>query len=116
MQSKLKNIDEAVNIIIESSKKHAAATETGDYKIANKNYHLIKKAVDYLMQTDEVQRLCELLDYDNASDQVWVASFLIKYDNQKAVNTLELIASQSIPHHSFDTKMVLQEWRKGKLK
>lgn len=115
MKHKLNNLDSAINIIIESSQKHAQATETGDYKTANKNYYLIKKGVTYLRENDGIEKLKELLTYNETSVKVWVASYLLKHDEHLAVTVLEEIASKSIPHQSFDAKMVLQEWRKGNL-
>ena len=60
------------------------------------------------------EKLQELLTYNQVSVKVWVASFLLKYDNQQAVAILQEIESKSIPHHSFDARILLQEWQKGK--
>jgi hypothetical protein len=115
MKQSFNDIEEAIKVIIESSQKHANATLTGDYKIANKNYYLIKNAVDFLIGNDGIEKLRELLTYNDVSVKVWAASFLLKKDDQKAVAVLQEIESKSIPHHSFDAKILLQEWRKRKL-
>ncbi|EHQ29630.1 hypothetical protein [Mucilaginibacter paludis] len=109
------NLDEAVNSIIESSQKHAKATQTGDYKTANLNYAVINSAVTYLKEKGEIEKLKELLAYNDLSVKLWVASYLIKQNDQKAAAVLEEISAQSIRHHSFHARMVLQDWRKGKL-
>lgn len=113
---KIKTREEAIRTIIESSEKHAEATNTGDYKTCNKNYTLIKKGVDYIMEKGEIESLRELLNYDSVSVKLWVASFLIKLNDKKAVEVVEYIASQSIRHHSFDARILLEEWKKGNLK
>jgi hypothetical protein len=115
MKYKLNSLDEAVNIIIESSQKHAQATETGDYKIANKSYGSINNAVNYLKENDGIGKLKELLKYNEVSVKLWVASYLIKQDDPQAITVLKEIASQSIPHHSFNATLVLQGWQKGKV-
>lgn len=115
MKKTFNNKDEAIKAIIESSQMHAQASQTGDYKTANKNYHVINKAVVYLIENGGIEKLKELLTYTDVSVKVWVASYLIKQDDQQAVSVLEEIAFKSIPFHSSDARLVLQEWRKGNL-
>ena len=115
MKPTFKNLDEAINTIIESSQQHSHAIETGDYKTANKNYELIQKAVIYLRQNDGIEKLTGLLTYNDIGVKVVAASYLLKHVENQAVTVLEEIESKSIPHHSFTAELVLQEWRKGKL-
>ena len=113
---KIKTKEDAIKTIIESSEKHAEATDTGDYKTCNKNYTFIKKSVDYLMENGEIDSLRELLNCDSVSVKLWVASFLIRLNEEKAIQVVESIASQSIRHHSFGAQVLLEEWKKGNLK
>ncbi len=115
MKNLFKDIESAINTIIESSKKHAFASESGDYKIANRNYDLIQKAVGYLREHNGIDKLKELLSNSEVSVRVVAASFLLKHSEQEATSALEEIASKSIPHQSFNAQMILQEWRKGNL-
>jgi hypothetical protein len=115
MKHTFNSAEEAINTVIESSKNHANATDTGDYKTANKNYDVLKKAVTYLRENNETEKLKELLKYNDISVKVAAASYLLKNADQEAIAVLKEIASQSIPHHSFTAKLVLQEWQKGKL-
>ena len=115
MKYSFSNTEKAIDTIIDASVKHAQATETGDYKTANKNYHLINNAITYLLENKNTEELEKLLIHDETSVKVWVASYLIKQGDQHAIAVLEQIASQSIPDQSFDAKILLQQWREGKL-
>jgi hypothetical protein len=115
MKNAFSNSESAINAIIESSKRHSDATDIGDYKTANKNYNVIQKAVTYLRENDGLSELKNLLTNDEISVKVWVATFLLKHYEQDAVTVLEDVAKKSIPQHSFNAKMVLQEWRNGRL-
>lgn len=116
MKHSFNNIESAINTVIESSKKHAFASNTGDYKTANKHFDLTKKAINYLRENDGIVQLKELLVHSEVSVRVMVASYLLKHFEHEAILVLEEIASKSIPIQSLDAKMVLQEWRKGNLK
>jgi hypothetical protein len=109
------NLESAINTIIESSKKHASATDSGDYKTANKNYAIIKKAVTYLRENDGIEKLEELLLHADVSVRIWAASYLLRDSEKQAIPILEEIESKSIPHHSFAARLVLQGWKKGTL-
>ena len=109
------NSKSAINALIESSKKHSEAANTGDYKTANKNYDVIQKAVVYLRANDGLAELKNLLANNETSVKVWAATFLLKHYEKDAIAVLEDIAQKSIPQHSFDARMVLQEWRNGRL-
>ena len=115
MKKKLNSIQEAIEAIIESSQKHADASQTGDYKTANKNYDLVDKAVLYLRENNGIEYLKELLNFDNISVKVVAASYLLKNADKNALTILEEIASKSYPHNSYTASMVLQEWKNGRL-
>ena len=114
MRQPFVSVDEAINTIIDSAQIHAQATTTGSYKIANKNYDLINKAVTYLKQNDGIESLKGLLKFNEVSVRAWVASYLIKDGDQQAISVLQEIASMSIPHQSFAAELVLREWEKNK--
>jgi hypothetical protein len=115
MKHEFDNIEAAINAITKSSIIHAQATEKGDYKTANKNYHIIKDAIDYAKANGGSKQISELLEGEEVSVKVWVASFLLKEGETKSIRILEEIASKSIPLHSFNARMVLQEWKQGKI-
>ena len=112
MKDKFENSDEAVTALIESCKNHANATETGDYKTANKSYAILKKAVTDLEENNATYKLKNLLTDENESVKIWVASFLIKQDDVAAHAVLEELLLSKNPHISFSARLVLEGWKK----
>lgn len=109
------NNESAIGTIVDSAQKHSIASENGDFKTANKNYDLIKKAVEYLRKHNGIDELKGLLTHTEISVKIAASSYLLKHFEREAVKVLEEIANKSIPHKSFDAKMILQEWKKGNL-
>lgn len=115
MKEEFNDVNVAVNVIIAASQKHAQAIETGDYKIANKNYDRTRKAVAYLRENGGIENLKNLLNHKETSVRLAAVTFLLKHHEAQAKAVLEEIVSASIPHQSFSAKLVLQEWRNGNL-
>jgi hypothetical protein len=109
------NIESAINIIIDSSKKYALAGESGDYKTVNKNYDLIRNSINFLREHDGLPQLKQLLEYNDISVRIVAASFLLKHFESDAILVLKEIVSKSIPIQSFEAKMILQQWQKVNL-
>jgi hypothetical protein len=108
--------EDAINTIIDSAEQHSIASESGNYKIANKNYDKIHNAVMYLRNTNSVDKLEELLSNEKVSVRLAVASYLLSDNPQKAISVLQEIINSNLPHKSFTASLVLQEWEKGNLK
>ena len=115
MKDKLNNIELVISTIIDSSKKHAIASENGEYKIANKNFDIVKKAVVYLRENNGINNLKQLLTYDDESVKLMAATYLLKHFEKESIDVIENIAFQTISNQSFNAKMILQEWYKGNI-
>lgn len=112
---KLRDTKTALDKFEEAAKMHAEATEQGDYKIANKCYAIIAKAVLFLKEQNEIQQLSVFLNHNSVSVCGWAATYLLPIAEQEALRVLEQIAGGT-GIQSFDAKMTISEWRKGNLK
>src|SRR5262249_7895868 len=98
--------------------QHGLCTESGDYKRGN-------VAVDRLMATAAKLRkgpdrgeavLVRVLNHPSGWVRLWPATVLLPLRAELASTTLEDLASGTQSKLEFDAKMVLREWRAGRLK
>ncbi len=113
--TKIKDIATAILKFEEASTKHADATEQGDYKTANKNYVIIVKAVTFLKEHDEIEKLSELLSHSSDGVKGWAATYLLPVKEPEAMKALEEIAKES-DIRSLAAETTISEWKKGNLK
>lgn len=116
MKNIFTNTESAIFSIIESAQIHSTASENGDYKKANKNYEIIQKAVEFIIDNNQIDSLKNLLNHNEISVKIASASYLLKYFEKESLEVLEKIVTDSILFKSFEAKMILQEWRNGNLK
>jgi trans-aconitate methyltransferase len=114
MMKKIKDIDTALEVFKEAAKVHGEATETGNYKLGNKNYDLIVKAVAYLKELNQTAQLYQLLDNINLSVRIWAATYLLPVDEKDALKVLDE-ASKGKGIISLNAELTIQEWKKGHL-
>ena len=112
---KIQNLETALLTFEQAALNHSEATEQGDYKVCNKSYSTIIKAVAYLREQNHLQELLPFLNNSSEGVRVIAAANLLPINGKEAIATLEDIA-QGIGIQSFNAKMVLREWRKGTLK
>jgi hypothetical protein len=113
--TKIKDTATAILRFEEAATKHAEATEQGDYKTANKNYAVIVKAITFLKEQDEVQKLSELLNHSSAGVRMWAATYLLPVSESEGLRVLKQIEEET-GIHSFTAKITISEWGKGNLK
>lgn len=113
----LKKDDELIANYIGAAKIHCEATNNGNSDAANVAYDTIIETLDELRkQPDKGHKiLSALLNHDDLSVRVWAATHLLPLDEPKAIDSLSVIADKS-GIIAFDAKMVLEEWRLGRLK
>jgi Domain of unknown function (DUF2019) len=100
---------------IESAISHGEATLKGDFETANKAHDSILKIYNELKIDDQLQVLKGLLKNENSSVRLWSATHLLAESEAEALETLEDVAKgDSII--GFNAKMVIKEWKAGRLK
>ncbi len=113
--TKIKNIDSAEKIFVEAALNHSEAIELGNYKIANKNYDHVIKAVLFLKSQKAISNLSKLLTHSSLGVRLAAATFLLDLYPIESEKTLkEIVNSQGI--HSFRAETILSEWKNGNLK
>jgi hypothetical protein len=106
---------EAIERFCVTTSKHAEATETGEYKVANAAYSQLIEALKWLNNNQEVQILHPLLTSPNVGTRLWTASYLLLSGDSLAETVLvEIVSLNSI--HGFNAATTLREWRAGGLK
>jgi HEAT repeat protein len=109
-------VSNAVEKFIEASIQHGVGTETGNSKLANKSYKVIKKNYDIIKENDLVNVLINLLEHENISVKLWAASYMLNIETEKAIAALKEVIGSKSPLISFSAEMTLSEWEKGNLK
>jgi len=113
--------EESMKIVVEefvdAVTKHGAATEAGDHKTTNKQYRRYDSLRKHLEQKGEAGRhaIHALLEHSNPWVRMVAASTYLKYHEAEATKTLEALAKEK-GIIGFDAKMVLHEWRAGRLR
>jgi hypothetical protein len=111
----IKNTETALLQFIEAATKHAEATEQGDYKTVNKSYAIIVKAITFLKEQNEIEKLSEFLSHSSVGVRMWAATYLLPVLENEGLRVLKQIAGET-GIHSFTAKITLSEWEKGSLK
>lgn len=113
---KIKNIDTALSIFEEAAIKQAEAIEEGNYKMGNKQYDKIVRAMIFIKSENAVNRLKKFLCYPSVGVRLWAASYLLRVDEKEGTKALEKIAkSSSSGIHGLTAETTLSEWKKGNL-
>jgi hypothetical protein len=111
----MKDINTALEIFLEAATKQAEATEQGDYKMANKCYNKIIKAIDFLKRENAIDKLLEYLTDTSIGVRLWSACFLLPIYKEKGIRVLkDIVKTKGI--HSLTAETTLSEWKKGNLK
>jgi hypothetical protein len=102
---------------IAAAAEHGRCTESGDYKRGNAAFDLMKAALAELRgRADRGESiLMELLDHPNGWVRLDAATDLLPLRADLASTILENLASGPQSQLEFMAKMVLREWRAGRL-
>jgi len=115
MMTKIINVSSALKVFEEVANLHGLATEQGDYKVANKNYHRIVKSISYLKEHDLMDSLLNYICHSSIGVKMWAATYLLPKHERESLKCLEEIGSiKGI--HSLTAKTTLSEWKRGNLK
>ena len=102
---------------VAAATEHGLCTENGDFKKGNAAYdRMIAILVELRGRTDRGELvLMELLTHPNGWVRVNAATHLLPLRPELASPVLESLASEPQSQLEFDAKMVLREWRAGRL-
>jgi hypothetical protein len=106
-----------VEVYAVAAMDHGAATDRGDYKKANAAYDKVMEALEKIRALPDRGRsvLTDLLLHDNPYVRCAAATHLLPLDEDAAITTLSQLTSEP-PFVGFNAKMVLREWKAGRLK
>ncbi|MEO6851795.1 MAG: hypothetical protein ABI203_09785, partial [Mucilaginibacter sp.] len=90
--NKIKNIPDALEVFKDAANVHGEATEIGNYKLGNKNYDSIIKAIDFLIKEKAIDHLHQFLVDSNTSVRLWSATYLLPLYEQDALKALNSVA------------------------
>jgi hypothetical protein len=105
---------ESLSAFINAAIKHGDATESGDYKSANKAYAQIINAKDDLKNAGKLKLLFELLNHTSISVRLWAAREMLPYYKDESIKVLRDITKLN-NIYSLDADTVISEWQKGNL-
>ncbi|TGE20230.1 DUF2019 domain-containing protein [Hymenobacter elongatus] len=105
---------EALELFCLAAARQAEATAAGTYRVGNKAYDQIIKAVKWLAANQAIPALCPLLHAENVGIRLWAASVLLPYGSPEAEEALAALAS-SASVHGLIAATTLNEWRAGRL-
>jgi len=111
----INSVQIALQLFEESSVLQIDATERGNYKVGNKNYDKIIKAVEFLKSENSLDALLPYLSHNSAGVRLWAASYLLGFDEKNAIKILEELKKQK-GIISLIAEATLDEWKKGNLK
>lgn len=86
--------DEAIAQFCAAAKLHAAATETGNPRNANKAYLGIVTALRWLQENQAASLLYSLLDSPDVGTQLWAASYFLSVGDAKREKVLAALTQR----------------------
>ncbi len=101
---------------VDAAIKHGQSIEKGSARMANRSHDVIVREYSRLKREGRlVPELLPLLRHENADVRCWASTHLIEDVPDAAEQTLEHVAS-GVGLTAFSARMVLEEWRAGRLR
>lgn len=109
--------EDAVDAYTRAAAVQGAATDRGDHEDANAAHDSLIRALSVLRDSSDRGRsaLRGLLEHEDPHVRCWAATHLLPLDEEAAMRALEALTSEP-PFVGFNAKMVLREWKAGRLK
>ena len=108
------DINTALLVFEQAAKAHGIATETGNYKLGNKNYNKLIQAINYLKSECQVDRLLNYLNNEDCSVKLWAATYLLPSHEKTALKVLMSLSKEK-GLLSLNAETTIEEWQKGNL-
>ena len=114
--TRIKSVEEAVQMIEVCAIKEGEATENGDYKTNNKYARHEANCIEYLYKHGQLQALCSYLKHDNHSVRLSAAYALLPLYEEDCKKVLYELAKGDYGVCGLDAEMILKQWNAGELK
>jgi len=115
--SMIDELTRAIEAFRTHAERHGTATNTGDSRSANSHFRAMESALGDIRTFGERghDALLHLLSTESAAVRCWAARYSLAHDEEKAIRALEELANTPAGVWSFNARMVLVEWRAGRL-
>ena len=108
-------IEALLDQFLHASKRYGVYTIERNPRKANQAYDDLYEIALQLRESGDLEKLRTLLSYDDPATRMWAAVYLLVIDEKTALPILEQISAEKSPF-AFETRISLEEWRKGNLK
>lgn len=101
---------------IDSASTHGRATESGDYRLANKSADKLLKLRDLLYSLEDRGEsiLLSLTVHSDFSVKAWAGADLLPVNEAEALKVLRYVIQNDKGLAAFDAQIVIEEWQAGK--
>jgi len=112
------SVEELIRRYADAAREHAAASESGDFRTANRAHDRITRIHHVLYERGAAaqRELRTLLQHDEASVRLWAALHSLAVAPAEAEAVLEEIAGGAPSLLRLSAEMTLSEWRSGQLR
>ena len=110
-------MDELISEYRDAALTHRTASRAGDHEKANSAYERLASIVREVRKRSDEEKtvFLELLSDPSIEVRGWAASHALEFAPDRAEPVLEEIASGPESLEEFSARIVLQEWRGGRL-
>ena len=115
MKKAINSVEEAVELYVNNARIHGEASETGNYRKANKAHDIIRKCEKYLYDNNSMILLEKYLNDPANGVRNWVSYDLLPVIPEKAIKVKEDIANGPFGAAKATASTTLELWKKGEL-
>lgn len=111
----VKTVEQALGLFEKYSISKGAAIDSGNSKVANKNYDRIEFIVKFLRENQELSQLAVFYNHPNAHVRLNAAAYLLPVFEKESLKIMKNITKEK-GIVSLDAEMTIKEWKNGNLK
>lgn len=111
---KINTLDDALSVFEQSAIEHGEATKEGNFKVGNKAYDRMIKAVSFIRANGSNTDLLPFLEHTDINTRISAAAFIIHDHQQQAVSVLEEVRNRN-DIFAHTANLVLSQWKAGRL-
>ena len=111
----VKTVERALGLFEKYSISKGEAIDSGNSKVANKNYDRIESIVKFLRENQELSQLAVFYNHPNAHVRLNAAAYLLPVFEKESLKIMKNITKEK-GIVSLDAEMTIKEWKNGNLK